>query len=272
MYLSLVSLNLELRTHEHETALWLSLMQLDSDYLSNEDITEYEHTFATRLIKRGANPDSIESRTGNSLLHKAALKSNEAAAVFLVHHGAIPNSKNNEGEAPIHIAARNGLDQLVKVLLQNGADPNLQTAVKPKQAPPPLTLPPAEAESRSNPSTAASSMTRLDDFAAAGTQVGGGMMSPTTLGALSALSTVTSQVREREREYKREIDDLMSKRKARERKREREREKRESLTVLGALLLSAYMCIFLLFVVICAFQPVSLYIFMPHVRCTCTLL
>ena len=192
------SLNLDLHNHNHETALWLALMQLDADYLSSEDITDYEHTFATRLIKRGANPDSIESRTGNSLLHKAALQSNEAAAVFLVHHGAVPNGKNNEGEAPIHIAARNGLDQLVKVLLQHGADPNLQTAVKPKQAPPPLSLPPAEAGSESNVSTAASSMTRLDECggggAASGVQMGGGMVSPTTLGALSALSSVTSQV------------------------------------------------------------------------------
>ena len=194
------SLNLDLRNHDHETALWLALMQLDADYLSSEDITDYEHTFATRLIKRGANPDWTESRTGNSLLHKAALQSNEAAAVFLVHHGAVPNAKNNEGEAPIHIAARNGLDQLVKVLLQHGADPNLQTAIKPKQALPPLSLPPAEAGSESNVSTAASSMTRLDEYgggggAGSGVQVGGGMVSPTTLGALSALSTVTSQVR-----------------------------------------------------------------------------
>ena len=173
-------------------------MQLGADYLSSEDITDYEHTFATRLIKRGANPDSIESRTGNSLLHKAALQSNEAAAVFLVHHGAVPNGKNSEGEAPIHIAARNGLDQLVKVLLQHGADPNLQTAIKQKQAPSPLSLPPAEAGSESNVSTAASSMTRLDEYngssAGGGMQVGGGMVSPTALGALSALSSVTSQV------------------------------------------------------------------------------
>lgn len=191
------SLNLELRTHEHETALWLALMQLDSHYLSSEDITDYEHTFATRLIKRGANPDSIESRSGNSLLHKAALQSNESAAVFLVHHGAVPNGKNTEGEAPIHIAARNGLDQLVKVLLQHGADPNLQTAIKPKQALSPLILPPAgeAAGSRSNASTAASSMTKLDDIAADAPQVGGGLVSPTALGALSALSSVTSHVR-----------------------------------------------------------------------------
>ena len=166
-------------------------MQLDSDYLSSEDITEYEHTLASRLIKRGANPDAIESRSGNSILHKAALQSNEAAAVFLVHHGAVPNGKNNEGEAPIHIASRNGLDRLVMVVLQHGADPNLQTAIKPKHAPPPLTLSPAEAGTSSNVSTAASSMTKLDEYAAAGGQVGGGMMSPTALGALSALSSVT---------------------------------------------------------------------------------
>ena len=191
-------LNLDLRNHDHETALWLALMQLDADYLSTEDITDYEHTFATRLIKRGANPDSTESRTGNSLLHKAALQSNEAAAVFLVHHGAVPNGKNNEGEAPIHIAARNGLDQLVKVLLQHGADPNLQTAIKPKQAPPSIAFPRAETGSESNSSTAASSMSRLDEYdGVAGLQVGGGMVSPTALGALSALSTVTAQVRYR---------------------------------------------------------------------------
>ena len=83
-----------------------------------------------------------------------------------------------------------------QVLLQHGADPNLQTNIKPKLAPPPSSIPPAEAGSASNLSTAASSTTKLDDFAEATDQVGGGMISPTALGALSALSSVTAQVRE----------------------------------------------------------------------------
>lgn len=85
---------------------------------------------------------------------------------------------------------------LSQVLLQHGADPNLQTDIKPKLAPPPASLPPAEAGSASNTSTATSSMTKLDGFAEATDQVGGGMISPTALGALSALSSVTAQVRE----------------------------------------------------------------------------
>ena len=85
---------------------------------------------------------------------------------------------------------------LSQVLLQHGADPNLQTDIKPKLAPPPASLPPAEAGLASNMSTATSSVTRLDDFAEATDQVGGGMISPTALGALSALSSVTAQVRE----------------------------------------------------------------------------
>ena len=84
-----------------------------------------------------------------------------------------------QGEAPIHIAAKHGLHRLVEVLLQYGADPNLQTALKPKpKAKPPTPIP------IQSPSHAAA--TRLDDITSA-------ILSPSTLGALSALNA-TSQV------------------------------------------------------------------------------
>ena len=156
----------------------MSLKQLDPAYLTCEDISQFDYTFAARLIKRGANPDAIDTRSGNSLLHNAAFESNEAAAVFLVHHGAVPNLKNVLGEAPIHIAAKHGLHRLVEVLLQYGADPNLQTALKPKPpTPAPMTSP--------VPHSMAASM-RAEDITP-------DVMSPTTLGALSALSA-TSQL------------------------------------------------------------------------------
>ena len=165
------SLNLDLRNSSGETALWLALKQLDPNYLTCEDVSEYDHTIAAKLIKRGANVDAIDTRTGNSLLHQAALRSNEAAAVFLVHHGAIPNHTNVKGEAPIHIAATNGLHKLVEVLLQSGADPNLQTALKPRAPiPAPIVTTPMHASS--------------EDIEL--------LKSPTAAIALSALSAITS--------------------------------------------------------------------------------
>ncbi len=125
-------LNLELRNNSSETALWLALLDLDTGYLHSTDLSEHDHTFAARLILRGANIDAVDTRSGNSALHSAILESKEAAAVFLVHKGALPNNKNSKGEAPIHLAAMNGLETLVGVLLECGADPNQQTALKPR--------------------------------------------------------------------------------------------------------------------------------------------
>ena len=129
-------LNLDLPNNAGESALWLALKQLEATYLMCDDISNYDNTFAARLIMRGASPDIVNPCTGNSLLHRAALECNEAAAVFLVQHQAQPNLKNVQGEAPIHISAKNGLHQLVQVLLQHGADPNIQTTLKPRLATP----------------------------------------------------------------------------------------------------------------------------------------
>ncbi|CAI8027099.1 Rabankyrin-5 [Geodia barretti] len=129
------SLDLDLCNNAGDSALWLALSKLDSAYFTSDDITQYNNSFPAKLITRGANPDALDSRTGNILLHRAALESNEAAAIFLVHRGAQLNPKNGEGEAPIHIAARNGLHSLVEVLLQHGADPNQQTSLRAPPSP-----------------------------------------------------------------------------------------------------------------------------------------
>lgn len=192
----LCRLNLDLRNNSGASALWLALQQLDS---ASIDSDESEHTFAARLIKRGSNIDAIDTRTGNSLLHRAAMESNEAAAMFLVHHSAMCNHRNGKGETPIHIAAQNGLHRLVEVLLQNGADPNLQTDLKPKLnpiIPSPLILsrtasPIPGGHERTGSTTNTVSQ---DSGVMGGSDVMGvEILSPSTLGALNALS-FTSQV------------------------------------------------------------------------------
>lgn len=67
----------------------------------------------------------MDPLSGNSLLHAAAASGLETAGLFLVSHHAQLNIINNCGETPLHIAARNGLRDLVATLLSMGADPNV---------------------------------------------------------------------------------------------------------------------------------------------------
>uniref|UniRef100_A0A8B9LR24 Ankyrin repeat and FYVE domain containing 1 n=1 Tax=Astyanax mexicanus TaxID=7994 RepID=A0A8B9LR24_ASTMX len=130
-------LDLELKDHEGSTALWLALQYITvaSDPSVNpfeDDVpvvngTSFdENSFAARLIQRGSNPDAPDA-SGNCLMQRAALAGSEAAAIFLATHGAVVNHTNKWGETPLHTACRCGLAGLTAELLQQGANPNLQT-------------------------------------------------------------------------------------------------------------------------------------------------
>ncbi|XP_056911182.1 rabankyrin-5 isoform X1 [Takifugu flavidus] len=131
-------LDLELKDHEGSTALWLALqyITLASDASVNpfEDDAPVvngtsfkENSFAAQLIQRGSNADAPDSATGYCLMQRAALAGSEAAALFLATHGAKVNHVNKWGESPLHTACRCGLAGLTAELLQQGANPNLQT-------------------------------------------------------------------------------------------------------------------------------------------------
>ncbi|KAL4660590.1 rabankyrin-5 [Arapaima gigas] len=131
-------LDLELKDHEGSTALWLALQYITvaSDPSVNpfEDDAPLvngtsfdENSFAARLIQRGSDPDAPDATTGNCLMQRAAGAGREAAALFLATHGAKVNHANKWGEAPLHTACRHGLASLTAELLQQGANPNLQT-------------------------------------------------------------------------------------------------------------------------------------------------
>ncbi|KAK7925651.1 hypothetical protein WMY93_007961 [Mugilogobius chulae] len=131
-------LDLELKDHEGSTPLWLALQYItvsnDSSVNPFEDESPIvngtcfdENSFAAQLIHRGSNPDAPDATTENCLLQRAALAYNEAAALFLATHGAKVNHVNKWGESPLHTACRCGLANLTAELLQQGANPNLQT-------------------------------------------------------------------------------------------------------------------------------------------------
>ncbi|XP_040039032.2 rabankyrin-5 [Gasterosteus aculeatus] len=131
-------LDLELKDHEGSTALWLALQYITvaadpsvnpfEDDASVVNGTSFdENSFAAQLIQRGSNPDAPDTTTENCLMQRAARAGNEAAALFLATHGAKVNHVNKLGESPLHTACRSGLANLTAELLQQGANPNLQT-------------------------------------------------------------------------------------------------------------------------------------------------
>uniref|UniRef100_H9H7M3 Ankyrin repeat and FYVE domain containing 1 n=1 Tax=Monodelphis domestica TaxID=13616 RepID=H9H7M3_MONDO len=140
-------LDLELKDHEGSTALWLALQYVTvaSDRAVNpfDDApvvngTSFdENSYAARLIGRGSRTDAPDATTGNCLLQRAAGSGNEAAALFLAASGAPVNHRNRWGETPLHTACRHGLATLTAELLQQGANPNLQTQEAPPAAPGP---------------------------------------------------------------------------------------------------------------------------------------
>lgn len=114
--------NLNLKNNAEQTVLWLSLVESET----SNDLDE-NTSFPSMLIAKGCEINTSDS-SGDSLLHLCARKSLENAALFLVRKQAKINLLNDEGETVLHIACENGLSRLVSLLLERGADPNVQTS------------------------------------------------------------------------------------------------------------------------------------------------
>lgn len=76
------------------------------------------------LITAGARVDTVELRTGNTLLHIGAKLGNCDVVERLLRCGADLVAKNFAGQAPLHLAASEGHSALVCNLVRAGADPN----------------------------------------------------------------------------------------------------------------------------------------------------
>ena len=81
---------------------------------------------ADRLIKKGADVN----KTGWTPLHYAASGGHAALIGLLLENSAYIDSESPNGSTPLMMAAMYGSEASVKILLQEGADPNLRNQQK----------------------------------------------------------------------------------------------------------------------------------------------
>ncbi len=93
------------------------------------DLNFDNETFASLLVDRGASVDGIDplSISNESLLHKCARHHYQQAGIYLIKKNANINHINKQGETVLHLTSQFGLEHFTKSLLENGANPNLQT-------------------------------------------------------------------------------------------------------------------------------------------------
>uniref|UniRef100_A0A1B0DLG8 Uncharacterized protein n=1 Tax=Phlebotomus papatasi TaxID=29031 RepID=A0A1B0DLG8_PHLPP len=117
LLLELDDIDLNLRTNDEKSALQFSLQT-----------SEMPFSVPRRLIEKGADVNVVYSETGNNLLQNLICSNLEDAAVFLSEFANLDHI-NNKGLTALHLACERSMTQLVRALLEKGADPNVQTTV-----------------------------------------------------------------------------------------------------------------------------------------------
>lgn len=83
---------------------------------------------ATELLKRGADVNAVSrNQLGVQPINSAAAGNHTEVVRVLLDHGADPNARTATGFAPIHAAAHNGNDELYELLVGSGADQDAVT-------------------------------------------------------------------------------------------------------------------------------------------------
>ena len=84
---------------------------------------------ALYLITQGADPQFGNYRDGLSALHAAVIEGNAEMAGLLLNNGADANVQTDNGYTPLHRAVAKCDQRTTLVLLEHGADPSLQNKV-----------------------------------------------------------------------------------------------------------------------------------------------
>ena len=77
------------------------------------------------LLNAGADPN-IAYKTGNTCLHEAVIQTfSETILEAIIDHGAEVNTRNKQYETALQLACEKGNTDLINILLNAGADPNI---------------------------------------------------------------------------------------------------------------------------------------------------
>ncbi|XP_026108921.1 fibronectin type 3 and ankyrin repeat domains protein 1-like, partial [Carassius auratus] len=82
------------------------------------------------LIQDGCEVDVRDGASWTPLMIVSVITGDTAAASLLITAGADVNLQDRNGKTPLMVAVLNNYERLVKVLLENGADPNIQNQVR----------------------------------------------------------------------------------------------------------------------------------------------
>ncbi|CAF1118017.1 unnamed protein product [Rotaria sordida] len=118
------NISLDERNIDDHVPLWLALQQAEQQHMDFNN-----KTFASLLVERGASIDAIDPLLNDSLLHKCARHHYQSAGIYLIEKNANINHMNKQGETALHLTSQFGLEKLTNTLLENGANPNIQTYI-----------------------------------------------------------------------------------------------------------------------------------------------
>ncbi|GAU15112.1 hypothetical protein TSUD_08500 [Trifolium subterraneum] len=74
------------------------------------------------LLKKGSDPNEVDHKTGKTPLHVAASQGSDHCVVLLLEFGADPNIQDFEGNISLCEAMKGGHELVKKLLIDNGAD------------------------------------------------------------------------------------------------------------------------------------------------------
>lgn len=123
IFLENSDLDTNLKTSDEKCALELSLTPPHSNF-----------DLAKKLLDKGARPNTIQTESGDSLLHILTKSGLEESAVFLTEFANL-NHVNRAGLTVLHLAGEKGFAKLVEALLKKGASPNIQSCLSELDSP-----------------------------------------------------------------------------------------------------------------------------------------
>lgn len=94
---------------------------------SNADI---DFAYIENILSKGADINATEQCSGKTVMHEVAEKWDTSVAQFLHNRGIDIHCADNKGKTPLHIAAGTNHKEMVKWLISQGADIEVETNIE----------------------------------------------------------------------------------------------------------------------------------------------